>query len=149
MANNQPRVIYTKPDPQPLGRLITAARKRARLSGRRAADRAGISDGRWRQIVNGYEVIGTGVYRIVDNPPAETVARIAQGVDLTPEELEEVGRADAAEELRNLTDIPKAAGGASDDLDQRIAQLKDDPGQRWWLERMVELIEDSKQMPAR
>ena len=51
-----------KPTPTPEGKLIQAAIKRAGLSARKAADRAGISEGRWRQIASGYQVAAKGTY---------------------------------------------------------------------------------------
>lgn len=134
--------MTTKPDPQPEGKLITDARKRARLSGREAAKRAGISEGRWRQIVNGYMVVTKGVYSPVVGAPPETIARMAQSVDVTPEQLEEANRADAAEELRKLNDDARAvADQAPDDLDRRIARLKADPKKRRRLTLAVDLVE--------
>lgn len=90
-----------RPEQPPEGRLIGLAQKRAKLSGRKAADLAGMSDGRWRQIVSGYQTVSAGVYAPVRGP-AETLARMAQAVGVTPQQLEDVDRADAAEELRTL-----------------------------------------------
>lgn len=90
-----------RPPQPPEGRLIADAMKRSGLSGRKAAALAGISEGRFRQIVNGYQVVRAGVYVPVEGPP-DTVARLAQTVGVTPEQLDEAGRADAAEELRAL-----------------------------------------------
>jgi transcriptional regulator with XRE-family HTH domain len=135
--------MTTKPDPQPEGKLITDARKRARLSGREAARRAGISEGRWRQIVNGYMVVTKGVYSPVVGAPAETIARMAQSVDVTPEQLASVDRPDAAEELRRLNDGARAAADrAPDDLDRRIARMKADPKKWRQLEKIVDLVEE-------
>jgi transcriptional regulator with XRE-family HTH domain len=135
--------MTTKPDPQPEGKLITEARKRARLSGREAARRAGISEGRWRQIVNGYMVVTKGVYSPVVGAPAETIARMAQSVDVTPEQLESAGRADAAEELRKLNAGARAAADRTpDDLDRRLARMKADPKQWRRLEKIVDLVEE-------
>jgi transcriptional regulator with XRE-family HTH domain len=135
--------MTTKPEPQPEGKLIMDARKRARLSGREAARRAGISEGRWRQIVNGYMVVTKGVYSPVVGAPADTVARMAQSVDVTPEQLEEAGRADAAEELKKLNAGARAvADHVPDDLDRRIARLKADPRKLRQLERIVDLVEE-------
>jgi hypothetical protein len=94
-----------RPEQPPEGRLIAMALKRSKLSGRKAANRAGMSEGRWRQIVSGYQTISQGVYAPVHGP-AETVARMAQVVGVTPEELDDADRPDAAEELRHLTHAP-------------------------------------------
>lgn len=88
------------PPQRPEGELIKGALRRSRLSARKAADLAGISEGRWRQIVNGYQSV-SGTALAVKGPP-ETVARMAQVVGVTPEELDSADRGDAAEELRTL-----------------------------------------------
>jgi transcriptional regulator with XRE-family HTH domain len=135
--------MTTKPEPQPEGKLITEARKRARLSGREAARRAGISEGRWRQIVNGYIVVAKGVYSPVVAAPAGTVARMAQTVDLSPEALAAAGRPDAAEELRQLNLAARdAAEHLPDDLDRRLARMKADPKKWRRLEKIIDLVED-------
>ncbi|SKJ41228.1 Uncharacterised protein [Mycobacteroides abscessus subsp. massiliense] len=84
----------------PEGALIDACRERLRpkLSARRAAELSGISEGRWRQIIKGYQQVTSDV-RAPVRAPAETLARMAWTVDASPEQLREVGRADAAEEL--------------------------------------------------
>ncbi len=87
-----------RPEPPPWGNAITTARKRAGLSAREAARRAGISEGRWRQITGGYQVVSPGVYAQVRGPAA-TVAKMAAVVGVTPEELRTAGRADAGQEL--------------------------------------------------
>jgi hypothetical protein len=51
-----------RPDPFPWGAAIAAACRQAGLSARAAARRAGISEGRWRQITGGYQVVRPGVY---------------------------------------------------------------------------------------
>ncbi len=51
----------TRPAPPPWGALITAALRQAGLSAREAARRAGLSEGRWRQITSGYQVVSAGM----------------------------------------------------------------------------------------
>jgi transcriptional regulator with XRE-family HTH domain len=105
--------MSTRPAPTPEGELIKDALKRTRLSARRAAERAGISEGRWRQIVNGYQTVTRGQHVPVTGP-AETVARMAHVVGVTPEQLEGVQRADAAAELRLLLrTMPAETDGAA------------------------------------
>ncbi len=70
------------------------------LSVRAAARAAGISESRWRQIVNGYRQEAD--LRVPVRAPARTLARMAQVVGSTPDQLREVGRADAADELVQL-----------------------------------------------
>lgn len=116
-----------RPEQRPEGRLIAAAQKRHRTSNREAAPRAGISEARWRHIVTGYRS-EAGQY-IPVRGPAETLARMAQVVGVTPEELEEADREDAAAELRelqekveqkNAAEIPPSESGipSTEDLDR-------------------------------
>lgn len=53
--------------------------------------------------------------------PAETLARMAQVVGVTPEQLEEAGRADAADELRALP--PLAEPERSPTIEELAADL--------------------------
>ncbi|MDX3239744.1 helix-turn-helix transcriptional regulator [Streptomyces sp. ME03-5709C] len=90
----------TRPEPPPEAALIRRALKRSRLTGRSAAARAGLSDARWRQIVSGYQSVGGSHHPV--RAPAETLARMAQAVGVTAEELTTAGRPDAAAELAEL-----------------------------------------------
>jgi transcriptional regulator with XRE-family HTH domain len=87
-----------RPEPPPWGTLIAAALASARLSAREAARRAGMSEGRWRQITSGYQVVSPGVYAEVRGPAA-TLARMAAVAGVTPDQLRAAGRADAADVL--------------------------------------------------
>jgi transcriptional regulator with XRE-family HTH domain len=87
-----------RPEPPPWGTLIAAALRSAGISAREAARRAGISEGRWRQISSGYQVVSPGVYARVRGPAA-TLAKMAAVAGLTPAELRASGRDDAAEAL--------------------------------------------------
>lgn len=89
-----------KPAQPAEGTLLQRALIRARLSARAAADKAGISEGRWRQIVNGYQSARGN--HIPVRAPAATLAHMARALDVTPDELVEAGRADAADVLRDL-----------------------------------------------
>lgn len=84
-----------RPDPTPWGAAIAAACRHAGRSARAAARQAGISEGRWRQITSGYQVVSPGVYAPVRGP-ARTVARMAAVAGLTPAQLRTAGRDDAA-----------------------------------------------------
>lgn len=97
------RIVTEVPEQRPEGALIEGARERMqpKMSGRAAAAAAGISDGRWRQIINGYLSAGQGHYIPVIAPP-DTLARMARVVGVSPEQLTEVGREDAAAELLKL-----------------------------------------------
>lgn len=100
-----------RPAQRPEGALIERALKASRLSQREAARRAGLSENRWRAIMHGYQNVGAGTNAPVRGP-ADTVARMAQVVGVTPEQLEGAERPDAADELRALkTDKPEPTTG--------------------------------------
>lgn len=84
-----------RPEPPPWGLAIAAALRRADISAREAARLAGLSEGRWRQITGGYQVVSPGVYAQVHGPAA-TLAKMAAVAGLTPAELRAAGRDDAA-----------------------------------------------------
>ena len=84
-----------RPEPPPWGALITTALARQGLSAREAARRAGLSEGRWRQITGGYQVVSPGVYAHVRGP-AGTLARMADTAGVSAAELRAAGREDAA-----------------------------------------------------
>ena len=122
-----------KPTPTPEGKLIQAAIKRAGISARQAADRAGLSEGRWRQIANGYQVVSKGVYIPVEGPP-ETVAAMARVAGIAPDELDEVGREDAATALREMQPGLDASPLAASEWDGELigeAPLLEDEELRW------------------
>ena len=98
----------TRPEQPPEGRLIDDAADRLDLSIREAAKRAGISYGRWRQIVTGYQNVSPGVFAAV-HAPAKTLAKMARVVGVTPPQLTEAGREDAAAILAELTQPEPAA----------------------------------------
>lgn len=85
--------------------LIRKALRRARLSGREAARRSGLSETRWRQIANGYQEVGRGV-RVTTQAPDDTLARVAQVLGITSAELREARRGEAADLLDELTGPP-------------------------------------------
>jgi lambda repressor-like predicted transcriptional regulator len=84
-----------RPEPPPWGAVITAGLRRSRLSARQASRQAGISEGRWRQIAGGYQVVSPGVYAPVRGPAA-TLARMAAVAGVSAADLRAAGRADAA-----------------------------------------------------
>lgn len=107
-----------RPEPPAWGALITAALHRAQLSAREAARRAGISEGRWRQITAGYQVVSAGIYAPVRGPAA-TLARMAAVVGVTAAQLRQAGRADAAK----ILDAAPAATAAADEVLQRVREM--------------------------
>jgi hypothetical protein len=88
-----------KPAPPPEAVAIRLARKAAGISVAAAAEAAAIpiSTARWSQIENGYET-RPGTVRVVRGRDS-TVAHMARVVDVTPAQLEDAGRSDAAEVL--------------------------------------------------
>lgn len=122
-----------KPTPTPEGKLIQAAIKRAGISARQAADRAGMSEGRWRQIANGYQVVSKGTYIPVEGPP-DTVAAMARVAGIAPDELDAVGREDAAAALRDMqpeTDASPSVASVWDGVLVGEGPLREDEELRW------------------
>lgn len=109
-----------RPEQPPEGTLIKAAQKRTGKSARKAASEAGISEGRWRQIVDGYQSVSAGVYASVRGP-AHTVARMAAAVGLKPTDLENVGRDDVADAMRQA----ESAKAAQSPLPPNLADIPD------------------------
>jgi transcriptional regulator with XRE-family HTH domain len=107
-----------------VGRLITSARLGLGISQRDAARRAGISEGHWRQITSGYQAVAPGRYSTVRGT-ARTVAAMAAVVGLSPEQLDQASRPDAASVLRAMRGAPTAAEVLRD-LDVRITTMPPD-----------------------
>lgn len=93
----------TKPETPPEADLIKAALKRRRMTARKAAELADISEARWYQIMRGSQTVAGERVRV--KAPPDTLARMAHVAGVTPEQLEEAGRGDAAEELRALSAV--------------------------------------------
>lgn len=110
-----------RPDPPAWGALITAALASEGISAREAARRAGMSEGRWRQITAGYQVVSPGVYAQVHGP-AGTLARMAVVVGVTPDQLRSAGRDDAATVLAGLLERQPA----NDEMLERIKAMDTD-----------------------
>lgn len=86
---------------RPEGVLIEEALARPpKMSIRALGRRVGLSEGRVRQIINGYQSMQGQVLEVTG--PAETVARLAFAAGVDAEALESVGRRDAAEVLARL-----------------------------------------------
>ncbi len=73
------------------------------MSRRQAAAKAGISPSQWSDVERGTKKAGSGI-AVPVQATAETLARMAQAVGATPEELTAAGRDDAARHLRDATD---------------------------------------------
>lgn len=107
---------------------------------------AGIGEARWRQIVNGYSSPGSGTYMPVI-APAATLARMAAAVGVTPEQLEEVGRGDAAEILRDLP--AKSDQEESGDLMADYIRIMNDPTKPQYMRDWARtLIDQSRALRA-
>lgn len=89
-----------RPQPPPEATLIRLARKAAGIKAPAAAEVAGISAARWSQVETGYES-RLGRYKPV-RARDSTLAHMAYAVGVTAERLEETGRPDAAEVLREI-----------------------------------------------
>ncbi|MFG1872215.1 hypothetical protein [Micromonospora arborensis] len=109
----EPGIALEKPDPRPEGALIFGAMERRGLTARAAAAKVGMSEGRLRQIINGYQALGQGQFRVVVGK-AIRVAQLAKLVGVTPEQLTEAGREDAARILRDLLSEDAAAPAQQD-----------------------------------
>jgi len=92
---------------------------RPKVSVREAARRAGISEGRWRQIAKGYQSVAGGFHAPVTAPP-DTLAKMARVVGVSDSELQEAGRSDAANEMRYLDEVTRD--------DWRLQALRERPG---------------------
>jgi transcriptional regulator with XRE-family HTH domain len=101
--------------PSPESLLIRRARSALGLSPEKIVERMGvtarISSRYWRQIEDGQKIA-----------PDDTYAHMANAVGLTPERLEEVGRPEAAEILR---EIDRMAGADRTDVSRRVDEQLD------------------------
>jgi hypothetical protein len=80
-----------------------------KLAVSQAAKQAKIHESRWRQLAKGYQQV-TSDTRVPTKAPAETLARMADAVGVSPAQLKEVGRADAAAALQELLRNPPGDG---------------------------------------
>lgn len=117
-----------KPETPPEADLIKAALKRRRVTARKAAQLADLSEARWYQIMRGSQTVA-GKHVSVVAPP-DTLARMCQAAGVTADELDAIGSHAAAEALRTLdvrdTEPPPAPEGQSWILsDSRARQIWD------------------------
>lgn len=107
-----------RPPAPPEAELLRRARlgNRPKLSIRAAARLAGVSEVRWRQIEAGYETRGD--VAIPARATDGTLAHMAAAVDVSPQQLTDAGREDAAlvlvEILRHGSRASAGAGTAGD-----------------------------------
>jgi hypothetical protein len=95
------RMGQTTPGQTPEGRLIEKAATYSGLSARALAANAGMSDTRWRQVIRGWQPGANGT-QVEARASAVTLARMALAVGVTVEQLAEVGREDAAQQLGRI-----------------------------------------------
>ena len=69
-------------EPSRIARIIEAHREAEGVSVRSAAKKAGLSEGRWRQIAKGYQQATRDV-RVPVNAPVETLVRMALALHMT------------------------------------------------------------------
>ncbi len=141
----------------PLGELLEHARERVlHISARRAADRAGISGTRWRQVVTGVAWRGGEPTAVRSTP--RTVVAMALAVEVDPAEALRAAELDVAPEaveaiVRDLqAPSDQAAGvtnaaprGLADEI-ERIRDLPIDPADKI---RIVNTLIDVWQQKAR
>lgn len=131
---------------RPEGKLLGAAMARTGKSVRKIAAGMGISDSRLRHIVNGYQPVGRG-QKVEVVAPAATLARIADKLGITPNDLVAAGREDAAELLRTMP--PEAQTEAEENpfmvLKELLRERRENEEWRRNAERrLLELEEDRR-----
>ncbi len=102
-----------RPPQPPVMQLIE--QRRGRLSIRKAATAAGISEARWRQLESGARSTPLGY--AAESAPPDTLARMARAAGVTPAELRENGEDGAASILEELI----AEHAAQADADEEAA----------------------------
>lgn len=94
--------MYEKPPPPQWGVLITRARKAQDLTIADCARAVGLSATRWAQLMAGCQAIGGGAY-VHARGKDSTWADIAALLGVTPAELAEAGRGEAAVILARMS----------------------------------------------
>lgn len=108
------------PEPPPEAVLIRRARQARGLTRAEAAERSSVvKASRWGQIENGYLMKG-GV-PVSTRAGDMQLAHMARTVSLSPERLDEVGRGDAAEILREIQEQERAPYADMSDRLERTA----------------------------
>lgn len=130
------------PGPTPEGQLIKRVREslQPRVTVAEAAQRAGISAEMWGHIERGHRSAGRGAGRVPVKAKRPTLARMAFEIGVSAEDLEEAGREDAAEVLRQMLDSRPA--------EQTVMEVPVDRG-RMLLEVDPELSEEERELVRR
>lgn len=98
-------------------------RARGRMSKRSAAARAGLSEGMWRQLEDGYRTVQAGM-QVPVNPRDETLVAAARAVGLDPADvLHAAGRDYTPPPEEDEEDEPSFAD-MLDDLDRRLTAVE-------------------------
>jgi hypothetical protein len=131
-----------RPAQKPEGELIARAMVRRNMSARAAAPQADMSEARWRQIVNGYQRVAGQELPVT--APAATLARMARAVGVTPEELENTGRSDAAHILRDLNTEAARQPRTYTDIEAELNDIISNPDRsaplRAWAEAQLDQL---------
>ena len=115
------------------GALVRRARERVRpkISIATAAKQANMSPENWGHVERGYQSMGRNQPARTVIPPAGTLAHMANAVGITPQELESIGRSDAAEALADLhslhtssPQLPSPHGQPSNLARELVARLR-------------------------
>ena len=115
--------------PAPEAAVLAKARAahRPSLSMAAAARKAGVSNFAWRSAENGWRWLAAGE-ATTHRASAEALAAMAFAFDISPKELLEVGRGDAAAELKKLLRARDIAGPTVDlsnvDSDDLLEELR-------------------------
>ena len=124
------------PAPPPEARLLKLARlRRNNMSIQDAAALAGVSASLWRQVEAGYSTPAAGI-RLPKVTPADTLALMSRPLGVTPTQLIEAGREDAAAILAGLVQPepaapePPSAPDAGDDVTRNIMVAAGRPEER-------------------
>jgi transcriptional regulator with XRE-family HTH domain len=123
--------------PPPEMQLIRRRRKALRLSYARAAALAGMSDTWWRYLETGHRVFRGTTYTEI--APAGTLARMAHAIGVTPRQLEQEGRSDAAAELAAMMEESARRNGHARAEAERMVSIM--PGlSRSQQDKLIEAI---------
>lgn len=110
------------PEPPPEAVLIRRARQARGLTRAEAAERSSVvKASRWGQIENGY-LMKAGV-PVSTRAGDMQLAHMARTVGLSPERLEESGRTDAAEILREIQEQEQSYADMSDRLERTAWEM--------------------------
>lgn len=128
------------PEPPPEAVLIRRARQARGLTRAEAAERSSVvKASRWGQIENGY-VMKAGV-PVPTKPGDMQLAHMARVVGLSPERLDEVGRRDAAEILREILEQDRVYADMSDRLERTAWEMPIDVEQR---KLIIDMLREAK-----